>query len=347
MPSSKEDLALGIVDFLKTSMADGTIAEEDRDSVEVAVECLSEIFKVDLSRKQEVFPKQTLLSIFQAYEKVRDAQAARAASSTPAATSTPAPAAATPSTPTVSDEDKAKAEALKAEGNKFVASRDYEKAIDAYTKAIELDGTNKIYYSNRAAAYSASKAHDLAIKDAEKALEIDPKYAKAYSRLGLAKYASGDPQGAMEAYKAGMDAEGNGGSDAMRKGYETAKARVEEDLYSAVPEDSGVTERGTGGAAGAAGGMPDLSSLAGMFGGGGGMPDLSSLMSDPRISQMAQQFMSNPGALEGLMSNPSVRSMADRVRGGNMPSMQEMMNDPNIANLARNFMGGSGDNAEQ
>lgn len=327
MSSSKIDLALGIVDFLQNSIEDGTIADEDKDSVEVAIQCLTEIFNVDLSRKKEIFPKQTLLSVFQAYEKVRDAQAARAA---PAASSSPAPA--PPAAAAVSEEDKAKAEALKAEGNKFVANRDYQSAISAYTKAIELDATNKIYYSNRAAAYSASSSHALAIKDAEKALDIDPKYAKAYSRLGLAKYASGDAKGAMEAYKAGMEAEGNGGSDAMRKGYETAKSRVDEDLRSVVPEDTDVSERSAGDAG--SGGMPDLSSLAGMLGGGGGgMPDLASLMNNPQIAQMAQQFMSNPGALDNLMSNPSVRNMAERFRGGSMPNMQDMMNDPSIADL--------------
>jgi len=33
----------------------------------------------------------------------------------------------------------------------------------------------------------------------------------------------------MEAYKQGIDAEGNGGSVMMRKGYETAKRKVEEE----------------------------------------------------------------------------------------------------------------------
>ncbi|KAK9450508.1 uncharacterized protein V1518DRAFT_214163 [Limtongia smithiae] len=341
MNSSKEDLVLGIVDFLQTSIADKTVSADDAESVEVAIQCLTDVFGVDPARKQTVFPKQTLLTVFQAYEKVRDAQAAKAA---PSASASPKPA-----EQVITEEDKARAEALKAEGNRYVAARDYAAAVDAYTSAIAVDPTNKIYYSNRAAAYSASGKHDMAILDAEKALSIDIKYAKAYSRLGLAKFASGDPEGAMEAYEKGMEVEGNGGSDVMRKGYETAKARVEEDLRAAVPEDTESplttsTPRGAPGAGGA-GGFPDLSSLAGMFGGGagggaGGM-DFASLMNNPQIAQMAQQFMSNPGALQGLMNNPSLRSMADQMRGGSMPSMQDIMNDPSLADLARNIMGGS------
>ncbi|KAK9468779.1 hypothetical protein V1512DRAFT_269613 [Lipomyces arxii] len=335
MQSSTSDLALGIVDFLQQQIHDGSLPEDDVDSVEVAIQCLSDVFKVDLDRRNTVLGQQSLLSIFQAFEKVRDSRAKAAADTT----STPEPAAAAPAAPTAADKEKA--EVLKGEGNRFVAQRDYKAAIDAYTKAIALDPTNKIYYSNRAAAYSSSGQHELAVADAESALAIDVNYAKAYSRLGLAKFALGDAEAAMAAYGKGIEIEGNGGSDFMRRGYETAKARVEEDLESAVPEDTSRAAATTP-PAGGAGGFPDLSSLAGMFGGGaggaGGM-DFGSLMNNPQIAQMAQQFMSNPGAMQGLLNNPSVRSMADRFRGGNMPSMQEMMNDPNIANLARSFMG--------
>ncbi|KAK9493337.1 hypothetical protein V1508DRAFT_438936 [Lipomyces doorenjongii] len=336
--SSKEDLALGIVDFLQSSLADGTVSEDDKDSVEVAIQCLIDVFKVDLSKRDTVLGAQSLLSIFQAFEKVRDSRAKASAASAERAT----PAA--PAGP--SEADKTTAEELKSQGNKFVSMKNYPSAIESYTKALALDPTNKIYYSNRAAAYSASGKHDMAVKDAESALEIDEKYAKAYSRLGLAKFALGDAEGAMNAYGRGIEIEGNGGSDVMRRGYETAKARVEEDLQSAVPEDTESNRSAAATADRGAGGFPDFSSLAGMFGGAGGAGgmDFASLMNNPQISQMAQQFMSNPGAMQGLLNNPSIRSMADRFRNGNTPSMSEMMSDPSIADLARSFMGGNNDN---
>lgn len=45
---------------------------------------------------------------------------------------------------------KEDAVALKDEGNKAIAQKDWKKAIEFYTKAIELDDTQAIFYSNRA-----------------------------------------------------------------------------------------------------------------------------------------------------------------------------------------------------
>jgi small glutamine-rich tetratricopeptide repeat-containing protein alpha len=44
---------------------------------------------------------------------------------------------------------KAKAEEFKAQGNKDMAAKNFDAAIVAYTKAIELDGMNPIYFGNR------------------------------------------------------------------------------------------------------------------------------------------------------------------------------------------------------
>jgi small glutamine-rich tetratricopeptide repeat-containing protein alpha len=60
----------------------------------------------------------------------------------------------------------------------------YESAIEEYTSAIKCDGSSPVYYSNRAAAWGGLGEHDKAVSDAEKALELDGKFSKAYSRLG-------------------------------------------------------------------------------------------------------------------------------------------------------------------
>jgi len=93
-------------------------------------------------------------------------------------------------------------------GNAAVARKDFTSAIDHYTEALALSPDNKIYLSNRAAAYSQAGQHTLAAADALKAVELDPGYAKAWSRLGHARYALGDAKGSMEAYQRGLQCEG-------------------------------------------------------------------------------------------------------------------------------------------
>ncbi len=177
----------------------------------------------------------------------------------------------------------------------------------------------------------------------------------------------------MEAYGKGIEFEGSGGSEAMKKGFKTAKEKVEElereNVAGGLEEDVDDEASGGAGARGAAGGggMPDLSALAGMMGGGGGrggggggMPDLGSLMSNPMFANMAQNLMSNPEALQGLMNNPQLRGMAERFgiggggggagagsagggaaaggggaggAGGGMPDLAGLMNDPQIAEM--------------
>lgn len=80
--------------------------------------------------------------------------------------------------------DKEQAEKHKQTGNNLMASKDYQGAIDAYTEAIALDPNNPVYYSNRAAAWTSLGDHAVAVDDAEMAIAVDPKFVKAYSRLG-------------------------------------------------------------------------------------------------------------------------------------------------------------------
>lgn len=283
MADTKQRLALAIIDFLSTSLKDGTLSSEDADSIEVAQSCIADTFKVDASDKaamKSAIGDQSLLQIYGVYEKLKGKTAAGPDTN----------AAGEKSVPT--DAEKAEAESLKSKGNSAMAKKDYPGAIDLYTQALKLVPGNPIFLSNRAAAYSASKDHESARADAEAAVASDPKYTKAWSRLGLARFALGDAKGSMEAYEKGIEYEGNGGSDAMKKGFETAKRRVEEEAGD--ENDDVLADRGAPGAG--AGGMPDLSSLAGMFGGGGrggggGMPDLSSIMSNPMFASMAQNLM--------------------------------------------------------
>ena len=223
-----------------------------------------------------------------------------------------------------------------------MARKEYSIAIDLYTKALAIAPANPIYLSNRAAAYSASSQPEKAAEDAELATTVDPKYSKAWSRLGLARFDLADYHGAKQAYESGIEAEGNGGSEAMKRGLETSKKKIEEASRGPEPPADSVDDAPGASRGGGGGGMPDLSSLASMLGGaggggaggGGGMPDLGSMMNNPMFASMAQNLMSNPEMLNNLMSNPQLRQMAQNFgQGGGMPDMSSLMSDPSIAEM--------------
>ncbi|KAG1715804.1 hypothetical protein ID866_1380 [Astraeus odoratus] len=351
MADKKQQLVLSIIDFLNQSIQDGTVKQDDREGLEVAIQCIGEAFGVDPSdeaqRNRLSIKPASLQTIFEVFLKTRDKVSPSA--SGPSSSSAPTK----PSVP--SPEDKKKADAQKAEGNKLMNAKKYDQAIEAYTKAIALDPTNPVYYSNRAAAYSTMGNHAGAILDAEKAIEVDPKFVKAYSRLGHAQYALGDYRAAADAYKKGTELDP--ANENLKSGLKSALERIpaddDDDIPSLVPEDqqqsanrpSSPSSHVTGGARAGADGVPNMAGLADMFrnmggaggpgggAGGGGMPDLAGLMNNPMMMQMAQQLMQN-GGLERLMSNPTVADMMNRVQnGGGMPSMAELMADPALRDM--------------
>ncbi|KAJ7802792.1 putative stress-induced protein STI1 [Mycena olivaceomarginata] len=318
MADSKNRLVLAIIDFLNQSVEDGTVKADDRESLEVAIQCIGEAFGVDPSDEQQVarlsIKPATLPTIFDVFLKTREKVGAAAPAPSSASTSSEAKS-------ETSAADKAQAEQKKQTGNQLMSSKQYDKAIEAYTQAITLDPTNAIYYSNRAAAHSSKGDHLSAVGDAEQAIKIDPKFVKAYHRLGLA-----------DAFERGLKLDPNNAG--LKSGLDNSKARIvpeDEDVPPLIPDAATTpSARGAGGAPGGMGGMADL--LAGMGGGGGGMPDIASLMQNPQMMAMAQQMMAN-GGLANLMQNPSVADMMNRVQSGNMPSMDEIMGDPTLRNL--------------
>lgn len=85
-----------------------------------------------------------------------------------------------------SAEDKEKATEFKNAGNVLYKKNAFAPAIAMYSKAIEKDPTNAVFWSNRAICYIKTEAPGAAVSDATKAIEADRKYIKGYYRRGTA-----------------------------------------------------------------------------------------------------------------------------------------------------------------
>ncbi|CAK4595664.1 unnamed protein product [Aphanomyces euteiches] len=214
-------------------------------------------------------------------------------------------------TPSLSKEEKeAKAESLKASGNAALSAKDYVKAEDLYLQAIsysEAGPNSHIYFSNLAAAQMYLEKYDDVIDNCEKSIALNPKYVKAYSRLGSAYVQLGDYSSAIDAYSRGLEVDPT--NEMSKSGLQDARKHQQPQSRAAAPATSS--------AAGA--GMPDLSALAGMMGGAGGAGGLAGLMNNPAMQQMAQQMMQNPEMMAmaaNMMKDPSMMSRMMGAMGG-------------------------------
>ncbi|KAG6898180.1 hypothetical protein C0992_004167 [Termitomyces sp. T32_za158] len=82
----------------------------------------------------------------------------------------------------VSEHDKAEALRLKAEANKAFISHDFPTAAKFYTAAIEKNPGEPTLWCNRAYTRMKLEEYGYALSDATQAIQLDPRYAKAFYR---------------------------------------------------------------------------------------------------------------------------------------------------------------------
>ena len=229
------------------------LSVEDRESVEVAIQCISSVYGTNSVSVNDL---PDITACLNTLNTVKD----------------------TPVTVTSPADKKEQAEALKNEGNKFLASGKPAQARDCYEEAIQLDPSNPVFYSNLAAALTALGDYEEAVEASQTAVDLDPDYAKAWSRLGTALKQLGRREEALEAYQQCLllDPSNDQTLQAVAQLQESGKKKT----------------------AAAKGGPAVPSNLADMMKG----MDINKIMSDPNFMQMANQMLES-GALDGMMKN--------------------------------------------
>lgn len=85
-------------------------------------------------------------------------------------------------------------------GCNFLHTGEHELAINAFTKAIELDPVNALAYDYRGIAHGKNYEWNESIADCSRAINIEPEYEGGYNNRGLAFYKTGRLDEAMEDY---------------------------------------------------------------------------------------------------------------------------------------------------
>jgi len=205
------------------------------------------------------------------------------------------------------------AEQFKAAGNKALQSGNLTEAIENYTKAINADGTNHVYYSNRSAAYLKKGDANNALEDALSTIAINPEFSKGYSRKGAALHTLKRYNDAIAAYEEGLAKFAN--DAALKKGLEEAK------------RDKDGPPRGFGG--------------GGMGMGMGGMPG----MANPFGDQLMQKILLNPKTRPYLNDKEFMAKIQKLQQDPN--SLPQMLSDPKIMEVLGLALGGDRDDDDE
>jgi len=296
--TDKRRLVFSIIQFCQKELQANDLSDDAKESLEVASQCLQSAYSLTAEDKHlEV--SSPLETIFQ-----------EATKSEPLRKKGPPSAA-----------DREEAERMKTEGNNLMRTEKFQEALSMYSKAIELDGSNPVFYCNRAAAHSKMNNHHLAIEDCQRAIDMDPSYSKAYGRMGLAHSSLNKHKEAVDNFKKALELEPD--NESYKSNLQIAEDKV----------SSGVTPAGPG-MPGMFPGMPGMGGPGGMdFGAFLNNPALmnmaTTMLSDPNMQQMMGQMMAGGAPGAGM---PPVGGPAAGGPDG-VPNMQEMMSQ---------MMGGAG-----
>lgn len=92
-------------------------------------------------------------------------------------------------------------------GNTAFKEKNWTEAKNCFSKAIELNPDNEIFYSNRSAAELYLRSYEGALKDAEKAISLKPEWSRAYQRKGAVLLQTGKYAEAIETLQKGLSLE--------------------------------------------------------------------------------------------------------------------------------------------
>lgn len=196
------------------------------------------------------------------------------------------------------------ADEFKAAGNAALQAGKISEAIENYTKAIDSDGSNHVYFSNRSAAYLKKGEGNNALEDANSCIALNPQFTKGYSRKGAALHALKRYNDSIAAYKEGLEKFPT--DVGLKKGLDD------------VTREKDQPPPGMGGAR-PGGGLFSPTMLAQMA----MDPRFKQYLEDPSIMTKIKMVQQNPKLMPTILSDPKMMEMLGLLMGESMGAVEQ------------------------
>ncbi|KAF4080828.1 hypothetical protein AMELA_G00175820 [Ameiurus melas] len=250
----------------------------------------------------------------------------------------------------VTEEMMDQANEKKMEAIDALGEGELQKSLDLFTDAIKLNPRSAILYAKRASVYIRMQKPNAAIRDCDRAIDINPDSAQPYKWRGKAHRLLGHWEEAAKDLATACKLDYDEDTSAMLKEVQPKANKIQEHRrkYERKREEREVRERqervkkareehekaqreqearqqagGGAGGGGAQGGFPGFPGAGGFPGGAPfGMPGLQELfndpevlmaMKDPEVMAAFQDVAQNPANISKYQGNPKIMALINKL----------------------------------